>query len=102
MALRWSVQGGAVPLPKSVTPKRLEENIAIVRTTAGGAGPCVVLDDEDMASIARLDKGFRLSRGEGLCVAGMTWQQVWEGEGGNGEREIDSRGLCTSTPFSLY
>jgi alcohol dehydrogenase (NADP+) len=78
VALRWSVQVGAVPLPKSVTPKRLEENIAVVRTTAGGAGPCVVLDDEDMASIARLDKGFRFSRGEGLCVAGMTWQQVWE------------------------
>ncbi|KIX07972.1 uncharacterized protein Z518_02626 [Rhinocladiella mackenziei CBS 650.93] len=40
--LRWSLQKGYVPLPKSVTPKRIEENAAIYDFE---------LDDEDMQSL---------------------------------------------------
>lgn len=40
--LRWSLQKGYVPLPKSVTPKRIEDNAAIYDFK---------LDDEDMKSL---------------------------------------------------
>jgi alcohol dehydrogenase (NADP+) len=73
VALRWSYQAGAVPLPKSVTPSRLDENISIF-----DSAKVAPLDDEDMAAIAKLDRGYRYSRGEGLCPAGTTWEQLWE------------------------
>jgi len=44
--LRWSIQLGNVVLPKSVTPSRMAENLAL---------DGLALDDEDMAAIATLD-----------------------------------------------
>lgn len=51
VVLRWHLQLGNVVIPKSVTPARIAENIAVFDFT---------LDDEDMAAIATLDNGGRI------------------------------------------
>ncbi|WP_210059294.1 aldo/keto reductase [Microlunatus capsulatus] len=51
VVLRWHVQLGLVVIPKSVTPSRIAENIAIFD---------FALDDDDLATIAQVDTGGRL------------------------------------------
>lgn len=51
VVLRWHVQSGMVVIPKSVTPQRIRENIALFN---------FALTDEDMAAIERLDRGQRI------------------------------------------
>lgn len=51
VVLRWHVELGLVVIPKSVTPARIRENIAVFDFK---------LDDEDLARIASLDTGRRL------------------------------------------
>lgn len=46
IAIRWSLQHGFLPLPKSVTPNRIEENLAVFDFE---------LSDEDMQRIDQLD-----------------------------------------------
>jgi len=48
--LRWCVQRGLIILPKSVTPSRVAENIAIFDFE---------LDEADMAKLAKLDRDLR-------------------------------------------
>jgi 2,5-diketo-D-gluconate reductase A len=48
VVLRWNVQIGAVPIPKSATPARQAENLAVFDFE---------LDDDDMAALAALDRG---------------------------------------------
>jgi diketogulonate reductase-like aldo/keto reductase len=48
--LRWLTQKGHVVIPKSVTPSRIQENIALFDFK---------LSDQDMAEIAKLDKNKR-------------------------------------------
>ena len=48
--IAWHLARGLVVLPKSVTPSRIEENLAAVD---------VRLDEDDLAAIAALDRGFR-------------------------------------------
>jgi 2,5-diketo-D-gluconate reductase A len=48
VVLRWHVQQGIVAVPKSATPTRLAENIDVFDFT---------LSDEEIASIAALDRG---------------------------------------------
>ena len=67
--LRWAAARGTCPLPKSVTPARLEENLA-----ARG----VALAAADVAALDALDAGHRFSRGEGFCVAGQDWRELWD------------------------
>jgi 2,5-diketo-D-gluconate reductase A len=50
VVLRWQIQLGNVVIPKSVTPSRIVENIAVFD---------FALDDDDMAAIAALDRGQR-------------------------------------------
>lgn len=50
VALRWQVQLGNVVLTRSVTPARIEENFDLFGFS---------LDDDDLAAIARLDRGHR-------------------------------------------
>ena len=71
--LRWAVQRGTVPLPKSVTPARLDENLAAL------AGADLELDESDMAALAALDRHHRFSRGSNFAVAGQDSQrQIWD------------------------
>ncbi|MFC8506561.1 aldo/keto reductase [Streptomyces sp. NPDC057411] len=51
VVLRWHIQLGNVVIPKSVTPSRIRENIAVFDFE---------LDAEDMAGLAALDEGRRL------------------------------------------
>ena len=51
VVLRWHLQVGAVPIPKSSDPARLAENIDVFGFE---------LDDADMAALAALDRGRRL------------------------------------------
>jgi diketogulonate reductase-like aldo/keto reductase len=48
--LRWCLEVGTVPLPKSVTPERIAQNIDIFDFT---------LDSDDMRKISELEKGLR-------------------------------------------
>ncbi|GAA4633465.1 aldo/keto reductase [Actinoallomurus vinaceus] len=50
IVLRWHVQIGNVVIPKSVTPSRIRENIEVFDFE---------LSDDDLAAIARLDRGER-------------------------------------------
>jgi 2,5-diketo-D-gluconate reductase A len=50
VVLRWHIELGHVVIPKSVTPSRMEENLDIFGFS---------LDEDDMAAIARLDRGER-------------------------------------------
>ena len=50
VVLRWHLQLGNVVIPKSVTPSRVAENIAVFDFE---------LADEDMAALAALDRGLR-------------------------------------------
>jgi 2,5-diketo-D-gluconate reductase A len=50
VVLRWHLQLGTIVIPKSVTPARIRENIAVFD---------FVLDDADMTAIAGLDRGRR-------------------------------------------
>jgi diketogulonate reductase-like aldo/keto reductase len=48
--LRWLIEQGLIVLPKSVTPSRVQENIDIFDFK---------LDQEDMTTLAKLDRNFR-------------------------------------------
>ncbi|GAA5838390.1 hypothetical protein JCM3766R1_005533 [Sporobolomyces carnicolor] len=50
--IRWSLQKGFVPLPKSDTPGRIQENFDVFGIT---------LDDEDMRALDSLDQGKAVS-----------------------------------------
>jgi len=49
--LKWHLQNGYIPLPKSVTPSRIKENYDL-----GGFG----LDDDDLAKIKELNRDKRI------------------------------------------
>jgi len=51
VVLRWHVQVGAVPIPKSSSPRRMAENLDVFGFD---------LDDAEMATLAALDRGNRL------------------------------------------
>jgi diketogulonate reductase-like aldo/keto reductase len=53
ICLRWAIQRNLIPIPKSVTPKRIKENINIFDFE---------LTQDEMDSIKKLDKGFRYYR----------------------------------------
>ncbi|NNC01143.1 aldo/keto reductase, partial [Corallococcus exiguus] len=51
VTLRWHQQYGNITIPKSATPARIKENIAIFD---------FALDEDDMEVFAKLDRGNRL------------------------------------------
>jgi len=53
VSLRWATQRNVVPLPKSVSPQRIKENISIFDFT---------LSDEDMKQMSTLDKNYHFLR----------------------------------------
>jgi alcohol dehydrogenase (NADP+) len=69
--ISWAVHRGTAVIPKSVTPSRIEENLAAAN---------VSLTDDDMAAIAELDRGCRYVRGEvwTLDNGPYTMESLWE------------------------
>ena len=51
IVLRWHVQIGAVPIPKSADPERMRQNLAVFDFELGG---------DDMAALNGLDRGNRI------------------------------------------
>ena len=52
IGLRWHVQLGTVPVPKSADPRRQAENLAVFD---------FALTDEEMAALSALDRGDELA-----------------------------------------
>jgi diketogulonate reductase-like aldo/keto reductase len=48
--IRWCIEQGAVPLPKSVTPARMQENIDVFDFE---------LSAQDMKELGRLNRNYR-------------------------------------------
>ena len=70
--IAWALQRGTCVIPKSANPERLRQNFE-------AAG--VVLEDDDMAAIAKLESGYRIfhggyfaEEGSGYTVAGL-WDE---------------------------
>lgn len=72
ITLRWAIQRGTVPLPKSVTPSRIVENIQCLRLPN--------LSTEDMNLITGMDQHYRFSRGDSFITKEQTWKDLWDEE----------------------
>lgn len=74
VVLRWAVQRGTAPLPRSTTPSRIAENFTGVVDWS--------LSPEDMGRLDGLDassgSGGRIMRGDHLTAAGEDWRGVWD------------------------
>ncbi len=75
VVLRWAVQRGTVPLPRSTTPGRVEENFTGVLDWA--------LSGADMSALDALDapaanSAGRIMRGDHLTPEGADWHDVWD------------------------
>lgn len=62
--LAWAVQRDTVVIPKSVTPSRIAENYDALH---------IELEEEHMAAIAELDKGYRYIDGSFFCKDGSPY-----------------------------
>jgi diketogulonate reductase-like aldo/keto reductase len=73
VVLRWAVQRGTVPLPRSSTPSRVTENFGLF----GWA-----LSTAQMASLDALDatagSAGRIMKGDHLVQEGGDWHEVWD------------------------
>ncbi|WP_029915284.1 aldo/keto reductase [Pelobacter seleniigenes] len=69
--IRWAMDMGAIVIPKSVNPERLKQNLA---------APQVVLTQDDMARIAKLDRNRRYYTGNAWTLPGSaySWESLWE------------------------
>jgi alcohol dehydrogenase (NADP+) len=82
--LRWALDRGTVPLPKSVTPARIAENAAVL--TAAWQ-----LSSDESAAIDGLSAGgpHRFMRGDNVAVKtalhGGHWRHVWDEEPQDGD-----------------
>lgn len=75
VALRWALQRGTVPLPRSTNTERITENFGIYDWS---------LSNEDMEKINSLDltvnsKG-RIMKGDNFQIDNLPWQGVWDEE----------------------
>ncbi|MGD9946885.1 MAG: aldo/keto reductase [Desulfobulbus sp.] len=62
--LAWGLGRGTVVIPKSTNPERIRQNLAAAE---------LKLDDQDMASLAALDLGFRFVDGAFFCGKGSPY-----------------------------
>ena len=69
--LSWGVERGTAVIPKSVNPKRLEQNLAAAD---------VSLDEDDMQKIAQLDRHSRYIDGATWTIEGspLTMATLWD------------------------
>lgn len=89
VALRWAVQRGTVPLPRSTTIERVTENFGIFDWS---------LSDEDMSALNGIDadgKGNRIMKGDNFQTEGLHWSLVWDEDW-----EEPTDGAATAAPAS--
>jgi diketogulonate reductase-like aldo/keto reductase len=67
--LRWALQRGSLPLPKTVTPERSEEN--------GLAWHGWRLSEAQMHQLTSLDRQRRFFRGDNVSLIGQPWELNW-------------------------
>ncbi len=74
VCLKWSVQKGAIPIPFSVNPVNILNNLLAVVSQP--------LSQEDMEAISKIDKNCRLIKGQVfLWKEGQTWEDLWDMNG---------------------
>jgi alcohol dehydrogenase (NADP+) len=87
VALRWAVQRGTVPLPRSTNPDRIDENFAVHGWE---------LSAEDMAALDGLDASRgsvgRIMKGDNFQSEGKDWREVWDEDWEEGKEEAAEGG----------
>ena len=87
--LRWAVQRGTVPLPRSTNAGRIAENLAGARGVGSGSGaPAGAggewrLSEAEMAALDALDAGSekgRIMKGDNFAREGEHWREVWDAD----------------------
>ena len=74
ICLKWAVQRGQIPIPFSIHEAEYVSNI---ESTMGWK-----LSDEEMATIATLEKNNRLVKGQVFLWPGATdWHDLWDEDG---------------------
>lgn len=69
--IKWAIQRGTAVIPKSINPKRLQENFDAQKIT---------LTDSDMQQIATLDRHYRFLNGDNWTINGSpyTIADLWD------------------------
>lgn len=71
VCIKWAVQRGQTPIPFSVKPRHYIANLECLKTAP--------LTDADMRSIAGIDKGCRLIKGQVfLWKDNQSWEDLWD------------------------
>jgi len=74
VCVKWAQQRGQIPIPFSVKRHQYLAGLQAVVS--------LHLTDEDMAAIARIDKGCRLIKGQVfLWKDGQSWEDLWDPDG---------------------
>ena len=74
IALKWAVQRGQIPIPFSIHEMEYVSNLQSTQTEP--------LTDEEMATIATLEKNNRLVKGQVFLWPGATdWHDLWDEDG---------------------
>ncbi|HHV44528.1 MAG TPA: aldo/keto reductase [Firmicutes bacterium] len=74
VCIKWAVQRGQVPIPFSVKREQYLSNLQCTTTEP--------LTDEDMATIASIDRNCRLIKGQVFLWEGArSWEDLWDPDG---------------------
>ena len=74
ICIKWGIQNGQVPIPFSVKPEKFMSNLRASVTEP--------LTDEEMATIAKLDKNNRFIKGQVfLWPTANDWHDLWDEDG---------------------
>jgi len=71
VCVAWAVQRGQIPIPFSVKRTNLKANLK--------AAAHLKLNNDEMAALARIDRGCRLIKGQVfLWKDGQSWEDLWD------------------------
>lgn len=74
ICLKWAITRGQIPIPLSVTPSKMIANLQ--------AAVSPLLSEDEMHSIATIDKNCRLVKGQVfLWKEGQSWEDLWDVNG---------------------